>query len=185
MKKMFQVGFTLALICAVCATLLAFVNGLTAPKIAEYENSVMVQALKEVSGEFIPGEKVLETGDNQISAYYRLVDTNGNLVGYILQLVSNGYGGGLSLTVSYDVSGTVLNAKLLTNSETPGLGKKAEAAGYMDKFIGKGDTENIPLKKDQLDKADADSVGGATVTFTGISKAISHGSQFVHGLGGR
>lgn len=86
---------------------------------------------------------------------------------------------------SYGISGEVLNAKLLANAETPGLGKKAENKEYMGKFIGTGSKSPVPLKKSELDKSAAESIGGATVTFSGIAKAVSQGSLFVKSLGGK
>ncbi len=44
-----KIGTTLALICAVAASTLALINGITAPAIAQYEQGIVVQALSEVS----------------------------------------------------------------------------------------------------------------------------------------
>ncbi len=185
MKKFLQVGITLALICAVAATALALINGITAPRIAEYEKNVVLQALSEVSNGLTIGELNDNTGDSEAFAYYPLADADGNRAGYIVQIHAVGYGGTMLVMASYDASGSVLNAKLLANAETPGLGKKAESAEYMKKFIGTGGTTVVPVKKSELNKDDVDSIGGSTVTFAGIAKAIAYGSQFVKNLGGK
>jgi electron transport complex protein RnfG len=78
----------------------------------------------------------------------------------------------------------VIDARLLANAETPGLGKKAESPSYMEKFQDTGSEQSVPVKKDELEKADADSISGATVTFSGIAKTIAYGSDFVKSLGG-
>jgi Na+-translocating ferredoxin:NAD+ oxidoreductase subunit G len=185
MKKFFQVGITLSLICAVAATALALINGITSPRIAEYEKNIVLQALSEVSNGLTIGELNDDTGDIEAFAYYPLTDSQGQRAGYIVQIHAVGYGGTMLVMASYDTAGGVLNAKLLANAETPGLGKKAENAEYMEKFIGTGDATNVPVKKSELGKEDADSIGGSTVTFAGIAKAIAYGSQFVKNLGGK
>ena len=80
-------------------------------------------------------------------------------------------------------SGEVFSVLLMDNQETPGLGKKAEADGYMDKYIGTGGDSPVPVSKDQLQKDEADAVSGATITFIGIGQALSDGSNFIKSLG--
>jgi len=185
MRKFMKIGITLALICAVAASILALINGITAPAIATYEKGIVIQALSEVSNGLTIGTLIEETGDETVASYYQLTDTNGKIAGYILQLNANGYGGAMSVMVSYNLQGEVLNAKLLANAETPGLGKKAENKEYMGKFVGTGSKSPVPVKKSELNKSVAESIGGATVTFSGIAKAVSHGSEFIKSLGGK
>ncbi|MFA6706856.1 MAG: FMN-binding protein [Sphaerochaetaceae bacterium] len=182
MRQYFKVGITLALICAVAATALAFVNHVTKEKIATYEESVVLDAYSEVSAGFTVGELIVPT-DEMVSEYHPLTNSSGNISGYIVMLNANGYGGEMTIMASYGIDGEVLGAKLLGNSETPGLGKKAESKTYMEKFVGTGSVGPIPVKKSELSKADAESIGGATVTFSGIAKALAYGSDYVKNLG--
>lgn len=183
MNQITKVGITLALIAALAATSLALVNALTEPKIAAYEKSVIANALLEVAGGYALGDTLSTPTTEHISSVQTLLDEGGALVGYILQIDGVGYGGAMNVMSSYTTDGTIIDAQLLANSETPGLGKKAEESSYMDKFREKGGKTPIPLKKDQLNKEQADSVGGSTVTFNGVAKALSWGSEFVKGLG--
>lgn len=185
MRQFARVGITLSLIAAVAATALAMVNELTAPKIAAYELQVVQNALVEVSGGFELGDNTIDTGDDSIREVYRLLGEDDSVAGYILQLVGSGYGGEMVIMASYDTGGSVIDARLLANAETPGLGKKAEVPSYMEKFQGTGGSSPVPTKKDALDKADADSISGSTVTFTGVAKTISYGSDYVKTLGGK
>ena len=117
-----------------------------------------------------------------MSALYALTDENGQNAGYILSLTGNGYGGAMTIMASYSDQGKLLDARLLNNAETPGLGKKAENPEYMEKYTNK---DSIPLKKSELSSAEADSIGGSTVTFSGIAKTLAYGSEYVMGLGGK
>ena len=103
----------------------------------------------------------------------------------LLELEGSGYGGEMNILARYDWDGTVRAVRLMDNSETPGLGKKAENPAYMEKFIGTGSQENpVPVRKDMLASGEADAVTGATITFLGISKALSEGAEYVQAVSG-
>jgi len=185
MKNFLKIGITLALIASIAAAALAFINSVTAPKIAAYDAMVVEMTLKEVAHEYNVGEKEVVSDDATVTAVHPLLSDGDTTEGYILSLTGNGYGGPFTLMASYLIDGSIVDARLLTNSETPGLGKKAEDASYMDKFKNTGGESPVPQKKDQLDKDDADAVGGSTITFTGVSKTLAYGSAYVKDMGGK
>ena len=102
-----------------------------------------------------------------------------------MSLKSMGYGGDLIILGNFKTNGEIIDAKLMEDAETPGLGKKAENAEYMNKFKGTGADKPVPVKKTMLESSDADAVTGATITFTGVSKALEYGSEFAKKLGGQ
>jgi RnfABCDGE-type electron transport complex G subunit len=114
-----------------------------------------------------------------VIAYYP-VEQSGRIAGYALDLLGSGYGGDMKIIAGYRTDGSIKNIKLLDNSETPGLGKKAEAEGYMDKFIGTGADIPVPVIKNMLkNQKEIDAVTGATITFMAIADALREGSDFV------
>ena len=183
MKKALKTGITLALIAAIAATALALINSITAPIIEEYEAQVVINTLSQVAPGYDIKDKEL-VDDDLINALYPLYK-EGTLSGYILSLNGNGYGGAFNLMVSYTLEGDVIDARMLRNSETPGLGKKAEKAEYMEKFQNTGGNTPVPVKKGELQKDDADSVSGSTVTFSAVAKTILYGSDFIKQKGGK
>lgn len=183
MSKYFKTALVLGLICAVSAISLSLLNKVTAPKIKEYEESISRKALEEVACGFQIGDKVVVSDNDFVKAYYKLTEGSA-LKGYILELSGSGYGGTLSLSAGFYVTGEIMQVKLVSDDETPGVGKKAENEGYMDKFIGTGSNVQVPTSKSMLSEADALAVSGASITFGGISKALSKGSEFVKSLGG-
>ncbi|MDC7246269.1 MAG: FMN-binding protein [Sphaerochaetaceae bacterium] len=185
MKNFAKIGITLALIASIAAAALAFINSVTAPRIAAYDAMVVEMTLKEVAHDYAIGDKRTIDDDGTVTAVHPLTDSEGATAGYILSLTGNGYGGPFTMMASYLADGTVVDARLLTNSETPGLGKKAENPSYMEKFQGTGNDNPVPQKKDELSKEDADAVGGSTITFTGVSKTLAYGSAYVKELGGK
>ena len=179
--KYLKTALILAAICAVAAVVLASLNMVTAPAIEKYEEQKVLSALESVSNGMDIGSRK-DVNEGYVSYLYPL-SREGKTSGYILGLTSVGYGGELGIIASFDINGFVMNAILVSDSETPGVGKKAEAKGYMDKFIGTGSDSNpVPTSKSMLNDADAAAVSGATITFTGITKALAAGSAYVKSL---
>ncbi|PIE05196.1 MAG: FMN-binding protein [Spirochaetales bacterium] len=173
MKEMTDKSLRLGLIGAVAALLLAVVNNFTEPKIAELRALKLQQALTVLSGGGTPGDSE-ESPAPGVARRWPILEEKG----WILELEAVGYGGPMTVVASYDKTGAVIAARLMANGETVGFGKKAEDESYMDIFVGKGADVPVPVTKAALG-GDADVVSGATITFTGISTAIAHGSSLV------
>lgn len=172
MKKYLKTALILCAICGAAALLLAVVNSLTAPKIAAYEEEQKQAVLGAVSNGEAIGDFHSVSGVSNITGYYGLGKSS-----FIVMLSTTGYGGEITLAAAYDTNGKLTAAKVLSDSETPGLGKKSEESWYMDKFLGK--SSDMPTKKTELSTEDAQAISGASVTFTGISKALLSGSSYV------
>ncbi len=182
MSNIAKTAIILFLISAICTALCAIVNEITAPAIALNSEKTRLEALESVASGYDIGSE--EEGNGGNIAYRIPLMENGQIAGYILQLSSNGYGGELVIIASYKADGTLISAKLTSNSETPGLGKKAENDWYMAMFQGKGGDQPIPQAKSDLPAEQNASVSGATITFTGVSSALAAGSDYVKSLGG-
>jgi len=188
MKTIVSIGGRLAVICAVAALALGYVNKITEPRIAVYKQAQLEEALSAVVPSGKAGEAEDVTDNPVVKTRYPIVGAEGGdgaAVGYVLKLVGVGYGGDIVLIASYAPDGTVMAARLMDNSETPGLGKAAENPAYMEKYVGSGGDRAVPTKKSQLSQADADTITGASVTFIGIGKALAAGSDYVKALGGK
>ena len=181
MNKYLKTTLVLASICAVAAILLAGINVITTPYIEKYEADKVTAALEVVANGNEIGPEI-SIGDSTVEYMHELY-SNGQLVGYILGLNTRGYGGEITLIASFNTDGSVANVNLVSDSETPGVGKKAENEGYMDKFIGTGTASNpVPTTKSMLSDVDSAAVSGATMTFSGISSALKAGSDYIKSL---
>jgi Na+-translocating ferredoxin:NAD+ oxidoreductase subunit G len=184
MSDILKISTKLALICAVAALALGSVNTVTAPKIADYKLEQLQQALSAVSAGYEVSPQSIPVGEGQVRNYYELQE-DGEAAGYILEMTASGYGGPMDLIIGYRADGSVIHARLLQNAETPGLGKEAEKDSYMEMFAGTGADAPVPVKKGDLPSEIADSVSGATITFSGIAQAAAAGSAFVRNLDDR
>jgi electron transport complex protein RnfG len=178
MKDVVIIGLKLFAICAVAALTLGGINAITEPVIIQRRAMELQQALDELTPDAQTGEAV-EVPDNQVIVKRYPVSKEGQNVGMILELAGSGYGGEMKILVRYDQDGTIRAVKLMDNSETPGLGKKAENPAYMEKFVNTGNSENpVPVRKDMLPPEQADSITGATITYLGVSKALAEGARY-------
>ncbi len=179
MRTIVVTGAKLFLICAVAAVTLGAINAVTEPVIIQRKILELKQALEELTPDARTGEAIPVSGNATVKQAYPVL-SSGAVSGYVLQLTGQGYGGDMKILARFASDGTIRAAKLMDNLETPGLGKKAENPRYMDKFIGTGGPDKpVPVRKDMLDRAQADAVTGATITFLGVSKALAEGAQFV------
>lgn len=171
------IALKLTSICFVAVLLLGFINLVTEPKIKKNKE----KSEKEAMSLLIPEArdfsdiKNFRSVDESLKKYFYYYEAynNSELIGYIVSSQENGYGGKMKVMIAFDKELKILNAKLLDNSETPGLGKKAESDQYMNKFKNTNTHTNpLPLNKNMLSSIDKDSVTGATITFNGIVGAI-------------
>jgi len=148
----------LTLICLISSGLLAYVNSVTKPIIAETEARIANEAMNEVlpdAGGFtavaagLPD--VYTNGDtNYVTAVYEA--NNGN--GYVFMVTGDGYGGKktMKLIVGVDPEGKIVETKTLSHSETAGMGSKTAGDDYRLQWTG--------VSADAIDTVDG--VSGAT-----------------------
>ena len=185
MRDVATTGVKLFAICAVAALTLGGINALTEPVIIQRKIMELQQALDELTPDSRTGEAVEVEESSEIAKRYPVIK-DGEGAGMILELQGSGYGGGeMKILARYEEDGTVRAVKLMDNTETPGLGKKAENPAYMEKFIGTGSAEEpVPVRKDMLAPAEADAVTGATITFLGVANALAEGAEYVRAESG-
>jgi len=184
MKTVVVVGLKLFAICAVAAVTLGGINAITEPVIIQRRIMELQQALDELTPDAQTGEAEA-VADNPVVVKRYPVSKDGQKVGWDLELEGSGYGGEMTILARYDLDGSVRAVKLMENSETPGLGKKAENPAYMEKFIGTGSqADPVPVRKDMLAGDEADAITGATITFLGVSKALAEGAAYVQAVSG-
>ncbi|MBN2653421.1 MAG: FMN-binding protein [Spirochaetales bacterium] len=180
---------SLTIIVLVSVGLLAFVDSITKEKIEQNMTAdcnlnleSVIPAGMQISKRFDSENLDKIKNDKKIDAIITLVDSESQIVGCVLELRGRGYNGNLQIFCSYDIAGEVLLATLGQNDETAGIGKKAEEDGYMDMFIGSGNSKLVPVSKTMLPSEEANAISGATITFVGVSQVIAYGSELVKGL---
>ncbi|MBE6740062.1 MAG: FMN-binding protein [Ruminococcaceae bacterium] len=156
------------LICTVMTLLLATTNFFTAPIIKENQNASANKALLEVMPDGEGFEQIdisTFTLPATVSEVYKA--TNGQ--GYVIKLVTTGYGSDMVIMCGVKVDGTVTGAVCLSSNET--LSK--------EKTYG----ENFALK-DAAGVEAVDTIAGATKTTAAYKNAVKDALSSVIILGG-
>lgn len=120
-------------------------------------------------------------------------DSNMNVLGYVLQVVStDGYSGNISFLVGLKLDGTINAVSLLEIKESAGLGMNAEAV-LIPQYKGKPIAIFEVTKAGATKENEVDAISGATITTdainNGVNAAISYfnvmyASQIVETEGG-
>lgn len=181
MKALLFIGGRLFFICAAAAFALGLVNAVTEPITEERRQRELQEALARLFPDGVAQDAITVEDSKSVAEYYP-VHKDGGLVGYILSLREMGYGGEMTILAGFLLSGEILSAVLMENLETPGLGKKAESAAYMDRFIGTGGARAVPVRKGMLGRDEADAITGASITFMAIGRSLAAGVTFVQDL---
>lgn len=100
---------------------------------------------------------------------YGIYDQGDNLLSYGVVASASGYGGPITMLINVSQEGTLKNAVLVEDSETPLYLRKVLKAGYPENLIGKSVTQPLAVYED------IDVVSGATRTTDGIVLAVEKG----------
>ena len=165
MKKYVALGLRLAIFVAAVVLMLALVNMFTRDTIAErqrIEGEMARAAL--LSGTFIEltDFTVPEEESKTVTAVYR-AEQDGTVTGYCFDVTVKGYNE-ISMIVGVNTDLTVTGVKILSQTETPGIGSKVveEQGAFLPQFKG--------LSSRNLDSVVA--VSGATVSSKGIQSGV-------------
>ena len=143
-------------ICAVITLLLATTNFITAPIIEKNQNASANQALLEVMPDGTGFEKV-DTADKTLPATVTEVYKETSGKGYVIKLVTAGYGTDMVIMCGVSADGIVTGAVCLSSNET--LGKEKE---YGANFT----------QKDAAGVDGVDVIAGATKTTEAYKNAV-------------
>jgi electron transport complex protein RnfG len=167
MKKIFALVFSLTVIAAVCAAVLAYVNEITKKPIAEMQVKKANEAARAVMPEGV--QNVIE--DKQ-GGFYVGKDASGKVLGYALVgRDGGGYGGDIVLMVGFKADRTTIVCyKALQASETPGLGTKLSTPEFSGQFAGLKANTSLKVK---ADGGIINAITSATITSRAVCAAIA------------
>ena len=164
MNKQIRPVAVLFAICLVASALLGFVHNVTAPVAA----AIAEERMHATYAELMPTAANFEERDCDVegcTAALEAIDQSGNTVGYVVVAQSKGYGGQVPLAVSFSTDGKVVNAAVLANEETPGLGSRVAEDPYLGQYL---ELEAVPRSVEE-----ADLISGATISSKAVLNAFN------------
>ncbi len=163
----------LCTITAVVAFLLASVNNGTKDRIAMLAEKEQIEARAAVLSSatgflehlYNPAE------ESPVTKVYTGISGE-TIVGYCVQVAPAGYGGPIEMVVGVTNDLTVEAVKIVSLSETPGLGSKSQDEKFIGQYFGKnGETSFSVIKAGEPEESEIIAISGATIT----SKAVTEG----------
>lgn len=175
MNHPLKLGGILFLITGICVGILGAVNQITSPIIAANEIKTEEAAMKELITEaesFVTVDHLDDDAVKKASVAY----SGSEVVGYVLRMEPNGYGGAIKMLIGIDAEGNVKGISILEHSETPGFGANAEK----DSFKGQFKDRKTPLNvvKTTPGENDIEAITGATITSTAVTTAVNEASAY-------
>ncbi|NLL78967.1 MAG: RnfABCDGE type electron transport complex subunit G [Clostridiales bacterium] len=190
MKKMLKDAVILFAITLAAGLILGFVYQLTKEPIAAQELKAKQEAYKEVFAKADSFEAVEDLGLTKANdmlkeagfgaaelsdMVQRACDAQGNTLGYVLTVTTHeGYGGDIVFTMGITKDGILNGISILTISETPGLGMKAESV-LKPQFAGKAVEQFTYTKSGATTDSQIDAISGATITTNAMTNGVNAG----------
>lgn len=176
MNHPLKLGVILFLITAICVGILGAVNQVTKPIIEANQiksEETAMKALITNAESFVTIEDIQDENVKKVC-----VAKNGDeVVGYVLRMEPNGYGGAIKMLIGIDAEGKVKGISILEHSETPGFGANATKDDFKSQFIDK--SAPLSVAKSNPGDNEIQAITGATITSTAITDAVNTACDYV------
>ena len=170
----------LTLVCLVCAAILGGAYAMTYKPIQQANDNILKASIGAVlpEGGTISDQKTARFGGRNHTYYAQL--SRDAVQAYAVQSSTTSFGGTLELMVGVLPDGTVNSTRVLSHSETPGLGAKCQTdTKFIDQFKGLGPDKLVKLR---ADGGDVDAITASTITSRAYTLAVSNAVEVVKSL---
>ena len=168
--------------CAVVALVLAGINMVTKPVIAQVEAEKTRESLLRVcpsATDFTPVEYDTVANPHILEAYE--LKKGEMIAGHGIVVSTQGFGGEIKMMVGVANNGRVLGVSIINLSETPGLGTKANDVEWLNQFVLKTSPYKVVKGKAEADN-EVVAVTSATVTSKAVTAGVEAAIAFAGGL---
>ena len=176
-KSVLQLGIILLIITAVAGFIIGAVYNITKEPIRIEEKKANDKAMKELlsdADKFVKKDMKLSNGVLEVNEGIK----SGKAVGYNIKVASKGYGGKINIMVGIKNNGEVSGIKILSQSETAGLGANCEQPEFYKQYSGKP-TQNLKVvKTSDVKKDEIKAITGATITSKAVTKGVNEAIDF-------
>ncbi len=184
-KPVWSAGLILAVIAAVCTSLVALTFAVTKARIAANERAWLEQSLKPALAGVVYDNNLTESTvtiplphelpGNEPVLVYRAFLADKPVAALFVVTALDGFSGPIRLLIGIDDQGIMTAARVLSHRETPGLGDFIDSAksDWIDQFADKSlSAPDRTLWALSRDGGDFDQVTGASITSRAVVKAI-------------
>lgn len=173
-----KLAFKLFVVAGATGLLLGGAHIITAEPIAEQQRKTKNEAMAEI----LPSAKAFNLME---------VEETGNIVevnegkdgdetkGYAVTVTSKGYAGPINIMVGISADGKIEGIKILSMTETPGLGAKASEPAFAGQYNGKSLEEPLVVVKTKpANPNEIQAITGSTITSKAVTDGINEAVDF-------
>lgn len=179
MKENLKLGLILCIITSFAGVFLGLANEFTKEVIAQ-NSKLSADDLKEL----LPSANKIEyftfekSEDSNVSEVFE-AKNDSNTEGYVIKVSPKGFNGAIDMVVSITNEGVIGGIKVLSQSETPGLGAKIEEKEFRDNFSGISIDDEVKIVK-TASKNDTEIQGltGATISSNAVLSGVNDALDF-------
>jgi electron transport complex protein RnfG len=190
-KQMIKNAFVLFAITLIAGVLLGFVYQITKEPIAYQQQLALDKAnqavftdattFNEIEIDTTALSEIIASDSNyskiDITNVLEATDDSGNVLGYVLQLSSMGYGDDIEFALGITNDGVINGLSIISINETPGLGMNAEKV-LVPQFASKQATQFTVNKNGATSDSEITAISGATITSNAVTRAVNVGVAY-------
>ena len=178
-------GITLAVIAAICTSLVATTHHFTADRIAANNKALLEQSLHPALSDIFYDSGVSESllvlspphelPGSEEALIYRVYAQDEPVAALFVVTARDGFSGPIRILVGVDVAGIVTGVRILRHRETPGLGDKivVSRSDWVHQFAGRSIRDPAVTEwAIRRDGGQFDQLTGASVTPRAVLKAM-------------
>jgi len=180
LKENIRLGLILLLITGVAGLLLGGAFEITKAPIAASIEANRQTAMKEI----LPLADKFSKSDVKIKGNDKVLEVNSGLkgteiTGYAIKVAPKGYGGPVEIMVGISTDGKVTGIKILSHTETPGLGANAPEPKFSDQYKNKPLKEKLEVVKvAPTSENQIQAITGATITSKAVTLGVNNAIDF-------
>lgn len=148
-------------------------------------NKALESFNKDLAAGKVTSENMGSLSDVEISEILK-ARVDGQDAGYVVTCSGKGYGGSVTMALGINAEGAIQGIQITDcSNETPGLGQNSTNADWNKQYVGTNMTQDLSVVKDGSGSADAgtiNSISGATITSSAVTRAIDGTFQFIASL---
>ncbi|MGI5971233.1 MAG: FMN-binding protein [Oscillospiraceae bacterium] len=169
-KPMVRLPVTLLTVALIISLLLGLVNAVTKDKIAENLVVKTQESIQAVMPEADRFEHIDYTGSNGVTEVLSAM-SGSEALGYVVKITVPGSQDYISLIVGVSMDYKVTGVSIVDQSETAGLGGKADSPEFLSQYIGKEYGITLGGGDNSIDAITAATITSSAVT-SGVNYAI-------------
>ncbi|KPU43836.1 electron transport complex subunit RnfG [Oxobacter pfennigii] len=180
MKENLKLGFILLLFAAIAGICLGAAYEVTKEPIAQQAIIEKNNAMKEIlpDADDFKDLAVQINEDSMIKEVSEAYKGSG-IIGYTFTVTPKGFGGLINVMVGISSEGKVSGIKVMSHSETPGLGANAANPKFSDQFKDKPIDKPLEvMKTGAVTENQVDAITGATITSKAVTGGVNEAINF-------